>query len=86
VLDAAELQLQVVMSYHVGAENWTVALWKRKVTSALNYWAITPADSYLMVEGIKRLKVKHKWIIQFGSFELDVLCNWAKQEQLWIGY
>jgi hypothetical protein len=33
VLDPVELELQTVMSCHVGAENWTQDLWK------INQWS-----------------------------------------------
>jgi hypothetical protein len=36
--------LQMVVSHHMVAGNWTLDLWKSKQSvSALNRWAITPA-------------------------------------------
>jgi hypothetical protein len=41
VLDFLGLELQMVLSHHVGAGNWTHVLWKG--ASGLNCWAISPA-------------------------------------------
>lgn len=40
VLGPLELDLQMVVSCHVGAGNWTRVLWKSAV-DAPNYWAIS---------------------------------------------
>jgi nuclear pore complex protein Nup62 len=48
-----ELELEMVVSHHVGAGNWTQVLWKSSF--ALNHWAISSAPWHLFLT--KSLKV-----------------------------